>query len=119
MRAQGSDLSNQDLEDLAAWFSAGAAARDEVTLEAFADFAAAKTCVACHGADYKDAPPTPPTLSGQHQDYLVNALKQYKSGARSGTIMSAFAATLSDADIERLAHFYSRQPGLRTPASGE
>ena len=61
--------------------------------------------------------PQPPTLTGQHQDYLKNALQQYRDGSRSGTVMTAFAATLSDADIEAITRYYASQDGLFTPAS--
>lgn len=44
----------------------------------------AKTCIACHGADGK-APilPTYPKLAGQNAQYIVNQMKDIKSGARN------------------------------------
>ena len=41
-------------------------------------------------------------------------MKQYKDGSRGGTVMSAFVATLSDADIAVLAKFYGTKDGLQT-----
>jgi len=41
-------------------------------------------------------------------------LHQYKDGTRGGTVMTAFAASLSDADIAQLAKFYGSQDGLKT-----
>lgn len=125
MQAQGVDLSDQDILDLAAFFEGEEVATDDVTREDLAAFFegeediagldAAQTCLACHGAQAEGNVPTPPTLSGQYRDYLVHALEQYQSGARSGTVMAAFAANLSGKDIEKIAEFYSRLEGLRTP----
>jgi cytochrome c553 len=115
MQAQGNGLSDQEIEDLAAWFEGAEPATDDMTSESIAGFEAVQTCLACHGAQGEAVTPTPPTLSGQHQDYLIHALYQYKNGARGGTVMSAFAASLSDDDIEKIAYYYSSQDGLDTP----
>ena len=53
-----------------------------------------------------------PQLAGQHADYLVKAMKDYKSGARKNAIMAPQAANLSLRDIEDLAEYFSSQPGL-------
>jgi cytochrome c553 len=74
--------------------------------------AKAKTCVACHGADGNSASAEFPRLAGQQADYLVKALKDYKSGMRKNPIMAPQAANLSVRDMEDLAAFYSRQQGL-------
>ena len=41
-------------------------------------------------------------------------MKQYKDGTRTGTVMNAFAAQLSDADMKLIAGFYASQDGLET-----
>jgi len=71
-----------------------------------------KACAACHGPDGNSAAPDFPRLAGQHNDYLVKALSDYKSGERKNAIMAGQAANLSKRDIEDLAAFYSRQTGL-------
>lgn len=71
-----------------------------------------KTCAACHGPDGNSTAPDFPRLAGQHYDYLVKALSDYKSGERKNAIMAPLAASLSKRDIEDLAAFYSRQQGL-------
>jgi len=71
-----------------------------------------KTCAACHGPDGNSAAADFPRLAGQHYDYLVKALSDYKSGERKNAIMAPLAASLSKRDIEDLAAFYSRQQGL-------
>ena len=71
---------------------------------------AAQVCAACHGPEgNKPAAPENPILAGQHQDYLVKALKDYKAGKRSNAIMKGFAATLSNRDMEDLAAWFASQ----------
>ena len=71
---------------------------------------AAQLCAACHGAEgNKPVAPENPILAGQHQDYLVKALKDYKAGKRSNAIMKGFAATLSSEDREDLAAWFASQ----------
>src|SRR3954468_2620916 len=71
---------------------------------------AAQVCVACHGADgNKPSAPDQPILAGQHPDYLVKALSDYKSGKRQNPIMKGFASTLSKKDMEDLAAWFSSQ----------
>lgn len=85
------------------------------TLAQAADIAAGQkkaeaTCVACHGAQgNKPIDPSYPKLAGQHQDYLVQALHAYQSGARKNPIMGAQAATLSSKEINDLAAYYAAQ----------
>lgn len=71
-----------------------------------------KTCAACHGPDGNSAAPDFPRIAGQHYDYLVKALSDYKAGERKNAIMAPQAANLSKRDIEDLAAYFSRQQGL-------
>lgn len=73
-----------------------------------------QTCVACHGADGNSVAPDFPKIAGQHYDYLLKALQDYKSGARKSPIMAPLVANLSQRDIEDLAAWYSSQSGLVT-----
>lgn len=71
---------------------------------------AAQVCAACHGAEgNKPAAPENPILAGQHPDYLVKALRDYKAGKRNNPIMKAFAATLTTQDMQDLAAWFSSQ----------
>ena len=71
---------------------------------------AAQICAACHGpAGDKPSAPENPILAGQHYDYLVKALRDYKSGKRENPIMKGFAASLSPQEIENLAAWFSSQ----------
>lgn len=73
--------------------------------------AKAETCnKACHGEGGAKPIPDHPVLAGQHYDYLVAALSQYKSGKRKNAGMNAFAAALKPDDIRDLAAYYASQP---------
>lgn len=73
-------------------------------------------CQSCHGEDGNLAlQPDYPLIGGQHFDYLVHALRAYRSGERDNAIMSGFARDLSDQDIRDLAAWYSRQEGSLKP----
>jgi cytochrome c553 len=114
MQAQASSLTDQDIADVAAWVSSEGAARDGATAETIDGLEAARPCVGCHGKAGANVSPAPPVLSGQHREYLEHALGQYKEQQRGMTVMSSFAATLSQQDIERVAAFYSSLDGLQT-----
>ena len=74
---------------------------------------AAQVCAACHGADgAKPTAPENPVLAGQHADYLVKALADYKSGKRANPVMKTFADQLSRQDMEDLAAWFASQQGL-------
>jgi cytochrome c553 len=71
---------------------------------------AAEVCVACHGVDgNKPSAADQPILAGQHYDYLVRALTDYKVGRRNNPIMKGFAGQLSKKDIEDLAAWFASQ----------
>jgi cytochrome c553 len=73
-----------------------------------------KTCAACHGPDGNSTAADFPKLAGQHYDYLVKTLSDYKTGLRKNAIMAPMVANLNKRDIEDLAAFYSHQQGLVT-----
>ena len=73
-----------------------------------------RTCAACHGANGNSATGDFPKLAGQHYDYLVKSLREYKSGKRKNAIMAPMAAPLSERDMDDLAAYYSHQQGLVT-----
>ena len=70
----------------------------------------AAVCFACHGADGNAVDPQYPRLAGQYNEYIQQALREYKTGQRGNPIMKGFVATLSDQDIEDIAAFFSSQP---------
>jgi cytochrome c553 len=70
----------------------------------------AAACVACHGADGNSVDPQYPRLAGQYNEYIQQALHEYKDGRRGNAIMKGFAAQLSDQDIEDVAAYFSSMP---------
>jgi len=75
--------------------------------------AKAQVCEACHGADGLSVATIYPKLAGQHEDYLIKALADYRAGRRTNPIMAPMATNLSDQDIEDLASWFSSLEGLR------
>ena len=71
-------------------------------------------CQGCHGENGVSQAPDFPKLAGQHQDYLVRTLNDYKSGARKNAIMAGQVANLKREDIADLAAYYSGQRALTT-----
>ena len=77
------------------------------------DMAAARAkaqtlCQNCHGEDGVAVLPGAANLSGQQKEYLREQLRAYRSGSRRDAQMSVVAKTLTDADIENFAEWYSR-----------
>ena len=73
-------------------------------------------CQACHGLDGFGKIPGAPHLAGQVQEYLVAAMRDYKTGARKNELMSVAMRQLADDDIEDLAAYYA---GLDPRAEAE
>lgn len=69
-------------------------------------------CAACHGQDGVSPVADFPKLAGQHEDYLLRALKDYKLGNRKNPIMGGQVANLSEQDMADLAAYFSSQQGL-------
>ena len=71
-------------------------------------------CQGCHGIPgWRTAFPEVyrvPKLSGQTAQYIVAALKQYKSGDRGHPTMKAIAGSLTDGDMADVAAYYAQSP---------
>ena len=87
---------------------------------------ATAVCVACHSFDGSRGSPANPILQGQHSEYLVKQLVEFKSGARNNPIMKGMASGLSEDDMRNVAAFYATKqskPGFAknkdTAALGE
>jgi cytochrome c553 len=79
--------------------------------------ATAQVCAACHAADGTRGIPTNPILQGQHPEYLVKQLTEFKAGKRQNPIMQGMAASLSEEDMRNVAAFYASKqaaPGAAT-----
>lgn len=111
MHAQAVSLSDQDMKDIAAFFASEGAIQKAAAPVGTAPEKAA-TCVACHGEGGVSAAPNWPSLAGQHKDYLIHALNEYKGALRKDPVMGSMAAPLTAQDIQELATYFASQPGL-------
>lgn len=81
---------------------------------------AGQVCASCHGADGNSAGGAYPKLAGQHSEYLVKQLMDFKTQpgakqpARNNAIMAGMAAALSHQDIVNVAAYFAAQ----TPKPG-
>lgn len=121
MNGQAAALSNQDMSDLAAFFAKqsatmGQADKAKVALgeKIYRGGNSAKgvaACIGCHGPTGTGNPPAGfPRISGQHADYMVKTLKDFRSGARANDLngmMHNVAAKMSDKEIEAVASYMS------------
>jgi cytochrome c553 len=64
-------------------------------------------CAACHGKLGVSDEPSVPSLAGQNETYLADAIKAYKKGLRKDEMMKSMAKGLSDSASENLAAYYA------------
>jgi cytochrome c553 len=119
MAPMAAPLSDQDVADLAAYFSSqkasiGSANPElaETGAKIYRGGIAAKgvsACMACHGPAGSGVPAANfPALSGQQAMYVAKALRDFRSGARTtdpASMMRNVAAKMSDAEIDAVAEF--------------
>jgi cytochrome c553 len=120
MHAQASSLSDQDMQDIAAYLQ-GDAIKPTAKIVGTAP-AQVAACGACHGVNGLgvDAPmsPKPPILAGQHVDYLEQALTTYHNGRRKNVVMAGMAQLLAtDEDIKIAAAYFAGQPSALATAT--
>jgi cytochrome c553 len=116
---------------LALFVAAGAQAAEPAKAPVKPDLAkgqakATEVCIACHAADGSRGSPANPILAGQHPEYLMKQLAEFKSGKRKNAVMQGFASMLSDEDMRNVSFFYASKtakPGFakdkKTVALGE
>jgi cytochrome c553 len=69
----------------------------------------AASCAACHGFEGRSTSEVP-ALAGKSKGDLVKALQDFKSGAsKTATVMHQHAKGYSDAQLEAIADFFSKQ----------
>jgi cytochrome c553 len=120
MHAQAYSLSDQDMQDIAAYLQ-GDAIKPSTKIVGPAPPQVA-ACGACHGENGLgvDAPmsPKPPILAGQHVDYLEQALTSYHNGRRKNVVMNGMAQLLAtEADIKIAAAYFAAQPSALATAT--
>ena len=106
-------LNNEDIRNLGAYYASLPPPKkpkpdDDPDLSAKgAQAAAGRRCASCHTDNYAGTKAVA-RVAGQREDYLVKALRDYKSGVRAGgakAAMADVAFSLSEEEIEALAHY--------------
>lgn len=95
-------LTDQQIADVAAWYSSHSAT---ATLTADAS-GAPELCAACHGVDGIAVVEDAPNLAGETNIYTDTQLKAFRLGKRKHEVMSAIAADLTDEQIRAFADWY-------------
>jgi cytochrome c553 len=125
MRGIAESLSDQDMADLAAYYSVhgvvvGAELAARPSREPSAEVQALLSkanCASCHGANFgQPIDPSYPKIGGQHADYLFVALKSYKTEnnakvGRGNAIMAGMARQYTNAELKMLANYVSSVEG--------
>ena len=108
MHSQASSLTDQDMADIAAFFTGKAVSKDQNEPEGKAP-ESAQVCVACHGTERR-----------RHHAAIPHALRSARGlsrtrrcattskGGRKNAIMATFAQQIKEEDIEVLARYYSQ-----------
>ncbi|HEY5138595.1 MAG TPA: cytochrome c [Methylococcales bacterium] len=106
MQSIAANLSDDDINNLAAYYSSQPA----VSAGGDPDLAKsgqtkATMCLGCHGSSAEGNGQFP-RLAGQHPEYLVKQLSNFKEGVRKNGHMQAVAGTLSEDDMKALAAYF-------------
>jgi cytochrome c553 len=136
MAPMAANLSEQDMADLAAYFSSqsrtgeqatgssaetNTASATAVTKPVFvADAAAGKTlfeqgdearelgaCIGCHGKEGRSNVLIYPNLFKQHPEYIEKQLRAFKEGSRVDVVMNKFASVLTDEEIKNIGAYFA------------
>lgn len=147
MAPMAANLSEQDMADLAAYFSAqerttpkAAAAGDTASAttapasnvevvtftgarkiyagDVKAGQQKAAMCASCHGSDGNSPVAIYPKLAGQSASYIAKQLADFKSGERSDPVMAGMVASLSEQDMNDLGTFFAVQVPTAGTAEG-
>ena len=121
MSAMVLNLSEQDMQDISAWYSS-----QQVTLQGadpkFVELGeslyragnkelAVAACSACHSPTGRgNAPAGFPSLGGQHAEYTLQQLKDFRAGVRQNdesSMMRIVVERLTDRELEALASYVS------------
>lgn len=107
MNSMATGLSNEDINNLAAYFSSQKAAKTGSPDPVLAKTGEAKAgmCLGCHGSTAQGNGQFP-RLAGQHPEYIVQQLKAFKEGSRKSGPMQAVIANLAETDFKVLAAYF-------------
>ena len=111
------EISNEDIRNLGAYFASltppkPSQPNDNPDLsKKGAEAAVGRRCASCHTDEFAGTKGVA-RLAAQREDYLVKALRDYKSGLRTGggqAAMADVAYPLSEEEIEALAHYLAHR----------
>ena len=124
MRGVAASLTDQDMADLAAYYSTSGVVPGATPPAKAADGPANAMelvgkggCVSCHGDNFsKPLDPSYPKLAGQYKDYLYVALKSYKTEnnpkvGRGNAIMGGMVKQFSNFELKEIANYIGSLPG--------
>lgn len=81
----------------------------------------AERCQECHGpagqGNAFDPSNKAARLAGQHTEYLVKQIRNFRSGERSHVVMSPVARHLDDTDLHDIAAYFASQPPMHGAAA--
>jgi sulfide dehydrogenase cytochrome subunit len=66
------------------------------------------SCFGCHGSE-GHSPGAIPSIAGKSPEFIEQALRGFRAGARPGTVMSRHATGYSDEEIRLIANYFSAQ----------
>ena len=66
------------------------------------------SCAGCHGTDGR-SPGSIPDISGKSAAYIRTSMEEFRSGARSSTVMGRQAKGYSDEEIVLIAEYFEKQ----------
>lgn len=73
------------------------------------------SCFVCHGAEGESSSEVFPRLAGQHWEYIVKQLENFKSGKRKSTAMADMVAKLTPDEMAALGKFFEKQTAVVEP----
>lgn len=106
----------QDLLDISAYFASQKQMHGDAPVnspEGKILFTVGNGCVNCHGESGKGAGPGnphAPVIGGQHKDYLIKQLQDFRSGARRNEpsgMMALIASSMTDEEIDMVTNYVS------------
>ncbi len=117
MAGMAATLSDDDIKNVAAWLTSKepkqgyakdkelVALGERIYKGGIADRQIA-ACAGCHSPTGAGIPSQYPRLSGQHQDYTVTQLQNFRGGVRNNSVqMSMIAAKLNDKEIQAVSDY--------------
>lgn len=103
-----STLSEQDIQDLAEYYSGLPFSKTAAANINAAGQNVRANCISCHGMKGQTINNTWPNLAGQNKDYLYQQLLSFSNKTRDSIIMHEIAKVLSDQQMKDVAEYYQQ-----------